>query len=160
SAIRLLARVRGSDRVYVPYPSIFLLWLLSWLPGRWRPRCICDAYITVWDAFYQDRGMGEARGWLAAGLLRIESRALRAAESVLVDTTANAAHVARLFGVSTTRIVALPLALDPGTEVVAVAAPPPGMVRVLFMGTLVPLQGVEIIARAIDLLRGHEDLEF
>ncbi len=41
SAIRLLLRSRRRDLTYVPYPSLFLLWLLSWLPRRWRPRCVC-----------------------------------------------------------------------------------------------------------------------
>src|SRR5690606_29347480 len=121
---------------------------------RWRPRCICDAYITMWDALYQDRQRGDGHGWLAAALLRIESRALRSAERVLVDTTANAEHVARLFGVSSKRIMPLPLVMDgepiaPGV----VDLPESGVIRVLFIGTFVPLQGAIIVAQAIDQLR-------
>src|SRR3546814_7672200 len=92
--------------------SIFLLWLVSWVPARWRPLCVCDAYVSIWDALYQDRKMGNAASLVARLLLRSESRALRAAEAVLVDTEANAEHVSGLFNVPRERIRALPLALE------------------------------------------------
>src|SRR3546814_8506762 len=104
-----------------PYPSIFLCWLGSWVPARCRPLCVCDAYVSIWDAWYQDRKMGNAASLVARLLLRSESRALRAAEAVLVDTEANAEHVSGLFNVPRERIRALPLAL----EVFSCKIPPP-----------------------------------
>lgn len=162
SAIRLLREHRSGDLVYIPYPSIFLLWLISWVPRRWRPRCISDTYITLWDSLYQDRNLGVATSRFARLLLRIETRALHAAECLLVDTEANAEHTHRLFGIPHERIIALPLALD------ASSIPTPGLrnsashdkIRVLFIGTFVPLQGTTVIAQAIDALRGRDDLEF
>jgi len=164
SAIRLLLKHRSGDLAYIPYPGIFLLWLISWVPRRWRPRCISDTYITLWDSLYQDRNLGVATGRFARLLLRIETRALHAAERILVDTSANAEHVHQLFGIPRERIAALPLALD------ASSIPRPGLrdahngasrkVRVVFIGTFVPLQGTTVIAQAIDALRGRNDLEF
>lgn len=161
SLCRLLLRHRTGDRVYVPYPSAFLLWLLSWLPRRWRPRCVCDAYITLWDSLFQDRGMGAAGGWLSRLLLRAEVRALGAATHVIVDTQANAQHIHRLFGVPLERIHAFPLALDeallPGRD----GGRRGGHgIHVVFIGTFVPLQGTKIIAQAIDKLRGQDSPEF
>ncbi|MCL2524512.1 MAG: glycosyltransferase [Betaproteobacteria bacterium] len=163
SAIRLLLRGHNRSIAYIPYPGLFILWLLSWLPGRWRPRCVCDAYITIWDTLYQDRNLGNAASRTARLLLHFESRALRAAELVLVDTQANAEHVSRLFKIPRERIRALPLALDASTW-----TPPSShsntrgnnIIRVLFIGTFVPLQGATLIAQAIDALRGHDNLEF
>src|SRR3546814_14552917 len=65
--------------------------------------------------------MGNAASLVARLLLRSESRALRAAEAVLVDTEANAEHVSGLFNVPRERIRALPLAL----EVFRCKIPPP-----------------------------------
>lgn len=161
SAIRLLLESRTGDVAYIPYPSIFLLWLLSWLPRRWRPRCVCDAYITLWDSLFQDRGMGAAGGWLSRLLLRAEIRALGAATHVIVDTQANARHIHRLFGVPLERIHAFPLALDeallPGRDSGRCGG---HGIRVVFIGTFVPLQGTTTIAQAIDKLRGQDSLEF
>src|SRR3546814_104547 len=108
SVVQLLRLNRSRSITYVPYPSIFLLWLVSWVPARWRPLCVCDAYVSIWDALYQDRKMGNAASLVARLLLRSESRALRAAEAVLVDTEANAEHVSGLFNVPRERIRALP----------------------------------------------------
>src|SRR3546814_18526865 len=77
--------------------SIFLLWLVSWVPARWRPLCVCDAYVSIWDALYKDRKMGNAASLVARLLMRSASRALRAGEAVLVDTEANAETVRWLF---------------------------------------------------------------
>jgi len=161
SAMRLLLNGRRGDLVYVPYPSLFLLWLLSWLPCRWRPTCICDAYITVWDSLYQDRSTTAATGWLSRALFHAEVRALQTADHVIVDTQANARHIHQLFGVALERIHAFPLALD------TTLIPTPDRknqaahrTRVVFIGTFVPLQGTTVIAQAIDMLRGQDSIEF
>ncbi len=164
-ALLRLRRIRRDDTLYLPYPSLPLLWLLSWLPSHRQPHCIADAYITLWDTLYQDRQLGR-RGSLASRLLlRAESRALRTAYRIVVDTQANADHVSRLFGVDRQRIVALPLALDSATlpaQAVTTASAREGnkSVRVLFIGTFVPLQGTEVIARTIALLRDNTDMDF
>lgn len=163
SLCQLLPRYRKYHWVYVPYPSITTLWLLSWIPRRWRPRCICDAYITLWDTLYQDRHP-ESRGSRTSRLLlAVESRALRAAWHIVTDTEANAAHLSDLFQVPGESISAFPLALDP--LMLPAAAPcatksASSPVRILFIGTFVPLQGTTVIAQAIDRLRGLPGLEF
>lgn len=161
SAVLLVLRARSGSLAYIPYPSVFLLWLLSWLPARLRPRCICDAYITVWDTLYQDRRMGDAQAPVARLLLRFESRALRAAEVVLVDTEANAEHVSQLFDVPRGRVRPIPLAIGESKQSLPVTVRrTKNAIRVLFIGTFVPLQGTTLIAQAINALRGRSDLEF
>lgn len=161
SVIRLALKNSSRDIAYVPYPGVFLLWLLSWVPRRWRPRCVCDAYITIWDSLYQDRSLGTAGSRSSRLLLWMEARALSAAEGVIVDTVANADHIHRLFGVARESIHAFPLALDATT--LPVANPDHAAsreIRVLFIGTFVPLQGTAVIAQAIEALRGQDNLEF
>ncbi|HEY4529477.1 MAG TPA: glycosyltransferase [Luteimonas sp.] len=103
--------------------------------------------------------MADGRSPLAKLLLRVESRALRASERVVVDTTANAMQVARLFGVPLERIVTAPLALEEGETAASAALPRTDTLRVLFVGTFVPLQGTLVVAQAIHQLRDHE-IEF
>src|SRR3546814_17774480 len=105
--------------------------------------------------------MGNAASLVARLLLRSESRALRAAEAVLVDTEANAEHVSGLFNVPRERIRALPLAL----EAFSCKIPPPvprhgHATKVLFIGTFVPFQGPNLIEKALDALRDPVELEF
>lgn len=162
SSLRLAASHRRGDYLYLPYPSLPMLWLLSWLPTKLRPTCIADAYITLWDTLFQDRQLGKPKSRLSRWLLAAESRALRAASTIIVDTQANADHLSTLFGVPYQRIHAFPLAIDPRT------LPTPSnttrrtsnKVRVLFIGTFVPLQGTTVIAKAIAQLADRDDLEF
>ncbi|MCI2263307.1 glycosyltransferase [Xanthomonas indica] len=163
SAIKILLGTRRNDLVYIPYPGAFLLWMLSWVPKRLRPSCLCDAYITIWDTLYQDRGLGgKAGGRLSNLVLRFESRALRCANGLIVDTNKNADHIAATFGVDRTRIHALPLAMDEISTSSTVVRPQtaPHATRVIFFGTFVPLQGTTKIAQTIALLRDRNDIEF
>ena len=147
---------QGRERapVYVPYPALFFLWWASWIPARWRPRCLADAYISVWDAMYRDRSGGAAS--LSGRLLKaFESRALRAAAVVLVDTTANKQMVEEEFKVEARRIRALPLAIDEELFAERTAAGVTGKkptITVLFVGTLVPLHGIATILEAVRML--------
>ncbi len=56
-AARLFLGQRASDVVYLPYPAPLTLWWLSMIPRGWRPRCIADAYISLWDSMFRDRGV-------------------------------------------------------------------------------------------------------
>ncbi|MDQ1092277.1 glycosyltransferase involved in cell wall biosynthesis [Xanthomonas sacchari] len=164
SAIKILLGTRRNDLVYIPYPGALLLWMLSWVPKRLRPPCLCDAYITIWDTLYQDRGLGgRAGGWLSNLVHRFESRALRCANGLIVDTNENADHIAATFGVERRRIHTLPLAMEeiskPSPSMTS-ARNAPRTTRIIFFGTFVPLQGTTKIAQTIALLRDRNDMEF
>lgn len=165
SLARSLLRHKRGDVLYLPYPSFPAMWLLSWLPAHLRPTTICDAYVTLWDSFYQDRRMGNEGGALSRHLFIAESRALRSADRVLVDTTANAEHIHHLFGITRSNIHAFPLAVDivsmDGRIGASLARTKRNaQVNVLFFGTFVPLQGTSVIAEAIVLLRDQDGIAF
>ena len=151
-AIRVLPLARDrSAWVYAPYPSIFLLWWLSWLPRRWRPRVVADAYVSLWDAAFRDRGVASEGALVSRLFRRFEARALRAADRVHVDTVANRDWFIGTLGIAEGRIRAIPLALQlPAGAATADAGGAAGdrALKVLFIGTLVPLHGVGVIAGA------------
>lgn len=158
-AVRILGDAEARRAwVYVPYPCVFLLWWMSWVPRRVRPRLVADAYISLWDAAFRDRGAGAVGGVASRMLRAFESRALRTADRVLVDTVANRDWFIAEFRIAPSRIRSVPLATDPGSfpDVPAAApAAPAGPARVLFVGTLVPLHGIEVVSRAARLLHGR-----
>jgi len=154
SLLRVLLAVRGGDApVYVPYPSLFFMWLASWLPAALRPQCIVDAYISIWDSMFRDRSRGgdsAASRWVR----RIEARALGAAALVLVDTEANRQAMIDDFGLRPERVRSLPLATDSAALLaVEEAADRAGPLRIVFVGTLIPLHGVPAILDALRRLR-------
>jgi glycosyltransferase involved in cell wall biosynthesis len=153
---------RLSGPVYVPYPSIFFLFWSSFVPARWRPSCIADAYLSIWDSMFQDRNTA-ASGSLGSKVLHwVEGRALRAAAVVLVDTEGNRDFLAREFALDRERIRSLPLAIEQEPFLQQRAKPPnsAGKIRVLFVGTLIPLHGIATILEAIRILRDDVRFEF
>jgi len=162
--LRVLAaviRLPQPRHLYVPYPAVFVVLLLSFMPRRWRPaRVHIDAFISLYDTIVRDRRLLRERHPLARLLLAAERRAYRHTDVVLVDTPANAAYMSELFGLDARRFVAMPLSIDERTygrrDYVPAAAP----CTVLFIGTFVPLQGVDVIARAIVQLRAQPQIRF
>jgi glycosyltransferase involved in cell wall biosynthesis len=163
SVIRVL-RKQGKARtlVYLPYPAIFFLWWCSWIPARLRPRCIADAYISIWDSMYRDRSIGEQASWPGRITKAFESRALRSASLILVDTLANKRMYAKEFHLDENSIVALPLAVD--DEKFLQCSPDTAgdqtNITVLFVGTLIPLHGVQTILDAMKLAMQDPRIHF
>lgn len=164
SLIRVCMRShRAPGPTYIPYPGLFFLYWASFLPRRWRPRCIVDGYISVWDSMFRDRAADATGTLVARGLKRIEGRALRAAALVLVDTEANRDLCIGEFDLEPTKVRSLPLAIDEGrfngvlsSEAAASDTP----IRVLFVGTLIPLHGIGVVLDAISLLLADPRFEF
>lgn len=161
-ATRLLLHQRAGDVAYLPYPAPLTLWWLSLIPKRWRPRCIADAYISLWDTLFRDRGGGDANGLVSRIVRGFEARSLRAASVVLVDTEANKRQMIADFALPARAVRSVPLAIDEHLFLSSVGdANTAGRpARVLFVGTLVPLHGIEVVlAAATELLKGG-DVEF
>lgn len=160
-ALMALLRLPAPRHLYVPYPAVFLVYLISFLPRRWRPaRLHADAFISLYDTVVHDRQLLRAGHPLARLLLAVERRAYRHADVVLVDTPANAAYLGTLFGLDRQRFVAMPLCIDESTYRQQPYQPCAPHCTVLFIGTFVPLQGVDVIARAIVLLRAQPHIRF
>src|SRR5690606_3408627 len=110
--------------------------------------------VSLWDSMFRDRLAGSAEG-LASRMLRcFERRSLRAATLVLADTEANRRQLIADFALAPDRVRSIPLAIDEQpfrSRAGSVAAPGrPG--RVLFVGTLVPLHGIEVVLAAAAML--------
>lgn len=148
------------DVLFVPYPSLPLLLLMSFLPKRNRPRIVADAFISIYDTVVNDRKILDAHGFLASWLRKIEKRALRAADIVLTDTECNRRFMEQTFLLPSGRVRTLPLATDEYHYLPTPYDVVDGNCTVLFVGTFVPLHGVETIARAMLLLGKEAGVSF
>lgn len=138
--------------IYVPYPAVPLLWMLSFVPRRARPPLVADAYISLWDSLVVDRGGARTQGKLAKLLRAVEGRALRTADIVLTDTQANRAYLIDIFAIQPSNVRSLPLAV---VEPASSERCESGLskehkpLEVLFVGTLVPLHGISSLLLGI-----------
>jgi glycosyltransferase involved in cell wall biosynthesis len=150
---------RTIDAVYVPYPALLPLLLFRVIPRRWRPRLICDAFISVWESLVLDRKVWPRNSLRSKLLFLLEKTALRAADVVRVDTQANRGFIADMFNIPVAKIQSTPLVID--EEAFAPWPPkiPGDICKVLYIGTFVPLHGVEVVCEAIRRLP-REKFEF
>jgi glycosyltransferase involved in cell wall biosynthesis len=147
--------------LYAPYPSAGILWLLSWLPESRRPeRVVADAFISLYDTVVEDRQLVSPKGLLSRLLLGCERRAYQYADVVVTDTELNAQYLRKTFGLPDEKVTAMPLSIDEHTYTPSPYSVRDGTCNVLFIGTFVPLQGADVIAHAIALLRNDPGVRF
>jgi glycosyltransferase involved in cell wall biosynthesis len=153
-----LIRAAPADIVYIPYPGVFVLNLL---PHRLRrARVVVDAFISIYDTVVCDRQLLRPTHVLARVLRWIERRAYERADLVIVDTPENARFLRSTFELDSGRVVDIPLSTNEQDYAPAEYVPVGGRLRVLFIGTFVPLHGAETIVKAAQALRDRGDIEF
>ncbi len=149
------------SRLYIPYPSAIVLCCLSLLPKAWRPEyVVADCFISLYDTAITDRKLAPPGSWVARILKSVESRAYRSADMIVVDTDLNASYFRETFGLVPSRVTALPLSIDESAFRPDPYLPNGDSCTVLFIGTFVPLQGVDVIAQAAAALGTRRDVRF
>ncbi|WOB25428.1 MULTISPECIES: glycosyltransferase [Xanthomonas] len=161
--VRVLWRalsLRPRRCIYVPYPSTFLLLAWSFFPKQLRPcRIIADAFISIYDTVINDRQLASRDSYISKLLKSAERRAFGTANVIIVDTPQNAEFYAKTFHLPLQLFRPIPLSTN---EKDYLKAPPSKKktLNVLFVGTLIPLHGIEVILAAAELLSYREDIVF
>ena len=159
--VRFIAQ-RQRTLVYVPYPGVFVCALLACLPTKLRPqRLILDAFISLYDTVVCDRQLLKAHTLLAKLLFKVERYAYQHCSAVVVDTPQNAAYLSALFKLPQALFTAIPLSTyEASLKLPAYQAAPQDTLKILFVGTLIPLHGIDVIVNAIRLLAAESQLQF
>jgi len=147
--------------VYVPYPSVFVLFFLSCLPQKYRPqRIVADVFISLYDTIVLDRNLLKRDGVPARLLKWLEMRAYLSSDTLVMDTEQNARFLCSLFGLPVAKTVVIPLSTNEVHFKFTAYIPRPGICDVLFVGTLVPLHGIATILEAARLLADRSNIHF
>ncbi|MCZ8062370.1 glycosyltransferase [Silanimonas sp.] len=157
----LRARLAGAA-VFAPYPALFFLAAARCMPRRFRPRIIADSFISVWDSGFSDRKFTRANGRVSRAVNWFESWCLCAADAVIVDTFENGAFFEQHLSVPSGKIHVLPLAVET-RQLISLGPPLPTEsrpLRVLYVGTFVPLHGFSVIVDALHQLSSADNVEF
>lgn len=156
SLAKELEKAGHLDAIVVGYPGHFDLPLAKRLARRRRIPLIFDAFLPLTQTL-EDRGRVREGTWVEKLIRSGESRLLRRADHVLIDTEAHADYLAKALRLDRGHVTALPVgSVLPITR--DDAERPPGSktgdLAALFVGTYVPLQGAATIVEAAALLRG------
>ncbi len=143
----LLPRAMGAQRPravvagYPAQPDALPAWTVA---HRHRAPLVVDMMVSVLDTLAGDRARIGSVGARSAAAL--DWVALRAADLVLADTSANAAFLVERFRVDPQRVVVVPVGAEP--NLFPPSPPPSGPPRALFYGKLSPLHGIETVLAA------------
>ena len=143
---RLLARrVNGADALIVGYPGHFDL-MAARRAAAGRP-IVFNPLVSLADTFVSDRRRFRANSLAARVLERVDRAAFGAADLVVADTEAHARFFAQLTDtpIEVCFVGAEDRLFTPGWS-------PADPFKVLFVGKLIPLHGVETILEAARLL--------
>ena len=148
------------DVIYIPYPSLLVLLCYSFFGKRRdRPLMVVDCFISIYDTVVIDRKVIAEGGLLAKFLLWLEKRSLRDVDVVLADTLVNATYLCDLFAGEQGKYQSLNLCINESLFK-PVSTLSHDLTSVLFVGSFVPLQGVDVVVDAAIQLADRMDIKF
>jgi glycosyltransferase involved in cell wall biosynthesis len=178
-------RAPRSDLILLQHPGIFHLHLARFLRlfAHRRAPIALDLFFSLHEALAADRRLLAPGSAAARALFLLERSACRGADLVLTDTRAHAEWAAGYFGLPAAKVLPIPvgpafppspspadLSADLSAEVPPMGGtkaevPPMGGTKaepftVLFVGTYIPLHGIETILGAAALLADEPGVRF
>ena len=156
-AVRYLFAGRH-DLVVIGYLGLFDMLLLSPLAKLRGKPVVWDAFLSIYDTYARDRGMGAEGGWKSRLLRCMEKRACKIADRVVLDTRAHAALLGELHKVPEAKLDAVLVGAESSVfdRVARKSASHGPAVRVLFYGQFIPLHGIDTIIAAAIQPRGRQ----
>ncbi|MDT8397199.1 MAG: glycosyltransferase [Pseudomonadales bacterium] len=150
--------------VYIVYPAFFIVLFFSLMPKSRRPVIFIDAFISLYDTIVNDRALIKTDTWKARLLFVLEKKVFLTADHILVDTSDNAAFYGRIFQIPFDKFHVVPLAIPelimPDVGLNQEDGRKSNKFICLFVGSLVPLHGIEEILNAVKNLSHIPDIEF
>lgn len=161
-AAQLKEHRAGADAVLVNFPGYYLMPLAWWLTRRPRLTLIFDAFISISDTLVSDRKKVSWLHPIAWFYYIADVVSCHLADTVLIDTQAHKQFFMKRFFLkdNDVRVVYVGTREDlffPGASEHLLAE---DKYNVLFIGSYIPLQGIEYILKAADMLRGYSDIHF
>jgi glycosyltransferase involved in cell wall biosynthesis len=151
------------DAIIVVHPGHFHFHLVRFLNAIKKSRALIinDFFFSLYDTLVHDRRLLNEKGF-AAGLFHfLEGNMCRSADLNLVDTIHHGNFSAKEFKIPKDKF----LRIFVGSSFPAYNAPSlknkiEGKFSVLFVGTFIPLHGIDIIVQAAGILRDDPEIHF
>lgn len=150
------------------YQAVFLGFAPQLVVPFWgwklrKTRLYMDFFISLYDTFCFDRKKAAPDSFLGKRLLALDRKTLSRGDVILADTRAHGDYFCRELGADPEKIRVLYLEAD--WEIyhphpVSRPREAEGKFAVLYFGSVLPLQGVDIVLGAAELLKDREDICF
>lgn len=160
--IRLLT-IKASDFQVVFIGFAPQLILPIWKRKFRNNKVVVDFFISMYDTFVNDRKLFSEKSVCARLLRWLDCRTAQYADKIIVDTNADGAYFAEEFGAEKARITTLYLEADETIYYPRKVDRPEQLkdkFMVLYFGSVLPLQGVDVVLEAYRLLKDEKRFHF
>ncbi|MGH7273755.1 MAG: glycosyltransferase [Nitrospiria bacterium] len=144
---------------YLGHQDLFLAKLLNLINRR---PVVLIAFNSLYETVVQDRGLFSARSLIGLFLRWVDRTTCLLADLVLLDTQAHIEYFVKEFDLPPSKFlrafVGSDLTISPTLAPVRLGQEP--KFEVLFVGTYIPLHGIETIIRAAKVLEAEPDIHF
>jgi glycosyltransferase involved in cell wall biosynthesis len=151
------------DVVVVGHPGYFHIHLAKVLIylRKHRPLLVYDIFIPLYNTVVEDRGIVAKYSAKARCLYAFEASCCKQAKINLIDTNRHGAYISSEFGVDPDTVVRVFVGstLKRGEMDAGISAQK-NKFGIVFVGTYIPLHGVETILKAAERLLAEPDIEF
>ena len=150
------------DIIIVGHPGYFHIHLAKILRRLFKKnaRLVYDVFIPLYDAVVNDRKLFRPDDLYARFLNRFEASCCRCADICLIDTNTHGRYLAEKYGLPSKYVQTVFV----GPTIDDTFDAPPNRhhktFKVIYVGTYIPLHGVEVIIEAANHLRDKQDIHF
>lgn len=151
-------KILNSDVVFIGFEPQFVYPFLD--RGFRDKTVIADCFISVYDTLICDRKNFSAKGLVAKLSHWMDQKTLRGADIIIADTQEHARYFAEEFCVPLSKFEVIYLEADKSIYYPRKQNKLDNKFVVLYFGSILPLQGVDIVLEAIRVLRERDDIFF
>ena len=157
----LFTSVRRFDVVFIGFAPQLILPLFS-LKLR-NTKIIADFFVSFYDTLVHDRKRFKDRGLISSLLNKLDKYTIRNANIIIADTMAHASYFVQELDAKHNQVEVLYLSANTSIYYPRIEPKPLHLENkfiVLYFGSILPLQGVNVVLEAIGLLAQEEDIHF
>lgn len=157
----LLMRMRETDIIFIGFAPQLILPVFKW---KMRNKVIIiDFFISIYDTLIHDRRKFKDKGIIANICYYVDYITLKWAEHVIIDTKADERYFVEEFRSDESKFETLYLEADKTIYYPRETNKKEELKNkfvVLYFGSILPLQGVEVILDAVKILKDEKDILF
>lgn len=153
--------IKNIDEIFIGFaPQL----ILPFMNHKFRKKYITiDFFISVYDTFVDDRKRVRSNSIIAKIMHYIDQKTLFLADSIIADTNAHADYFSKEFGVGRDKIETYYLEADKSIYHPQIVKRPTSLndkCIVLYFGSILPVQGVDIVLKTFDELKNDDRFYF
>lgn len=157
----LFMPIREYDVIFVGFMAQMIIPVWGW---KLKSDCrIVDFFISVYDTLVDDRKKISKDSLIAKAVHWIDQRTIGVVDWVVSDTRSHGQFFSEEFKVSKEKVLVLYLEADSKYYYPMKATRPiewKDKFLALYFGSILPLQGVDVVLQAIELLRDRKEIHF